>query len=379
MRLIEKISERRQLGSESMESMLPPELWDRVIDHCRDDKPTLFACSLVRKSWLPRTRSILFLSPQTLSETTVAEFSLLLESPHCTIIPLVQAIAFLPRWDAGQRDAFLGALERTIARIQSSGGALKELSTAMVLPHEIVHRPNLLNTLSQSLTSFSFIVMMGNDPPSILEILSLLGRTLQTVNLYMEPTGFVLRRARDPQTPFSHKVSMPELRNLTMGCSENTVLPWFLTPGILELPRLTYLSLWLKNILFGEEVVQRFLNQLCSRTVEDLVIRFRYSNLPALDLSRFTSLRSIKFKGKTRRSDEQSANTYEKIVNIVATTPSTGAKLVVTVTDPSFELPHSASRLLDRVEWIIGKEEEKLAFETMVQLYRKSCTVFAPV
>lgn len=39
-----------------MVSLIPPELSDRIIDHLHDDTPTLSACSLTCRSWLPTAR-----------------------------------------------------------------------------------------------------------------------------------------------------------------------------------------------------------------------------------------------------------------------------------------------------------------------------------
>ena len=44
----------------SSSTNLPPEIFDLIIDHLHDEPTTLRACSLVSKSWVPRTRRHLF-------------------------------------------------------------------------------------------------------------------------------------------------------------------------------------------------------------------------------------------------------------------------------------------------------------------------------
>ena len=44
----------------TMSSSLPPELLDLIVDHLHDDPTALKTCSVVSKSWIPRTRRHLF-------------------------------------------------------------------------------------------------------------------------------------------------------------------------------------------------------------------------------------------------------------------------------------------------------------------------------
>lgn len=43
-----------------MPSSLSPEIWDQIIDHLHDNKPTLSACTLVHRSWTTSARLHLF-------------------------------------------------------------------------------------------------------------------------------------------------------------------------------------------------------------------------------------------------------------------------------------------------------------------------------
>ncbi|KAK7051556.1 hypothetical protein VNI00_004535, partial [Paramarasmius palmivorus] len=160
-----------------MDPKLPQELEELVIGHCQDDKPTLLACSLICRAWLRKARAIVFSSPQKLSDSTIAPFHALIHSPDCTIIPLVQRTTFLPVFDIGTDfDGFLNALERLVVHVQSSGGNLKEISTGMVFSRDLIARPEILQHLSRSVTSFSCIILITTDAPPLLEVLSALAK-----------------------------------------------------------------------------------------------------------------------------------------------------------------------------------------------------------
>jgi hypothetical protein len=76
-----------------MPPRLPPEIIDTVIDHLHSDKPSLAACALISKDFLPSTRFHLF------SEVSVqpGHMLLLLEllaSPSNQIAPFIQRLLF---------------------------------------------------------------------------------------------------------------------------------------------------------------------------------------------------------------------------------------------------------------------------------------------
>ncbi|KAK0216841.1 hypothetical protein IW262DRAFT_150284 [Armillaria fumosa] len=66
--------------------MLPVELCNLIIDHLHDSKPSLLACSLVCRAWVPECRFHLFYQV-VLGPDTADPFFQLLESPHATIAP----------------------------------------------------------------------------------------------------------------------------------------------------------------------------------------------------------------------------------------------------------------------------------------------------
>ncbi len=65
-------------------TILPTELCNLIIDHLHDSKPSLFACSLVCRAWVPECRFHLF-HKVVLYRDTADLFFQLFESPHATI------------------------------------------------------------------------------------------------------------------------------------------------------------------------------------------------------------------------------------------------------------------------------------------------------
>ncbi|ESK93264.1 hypothetical protein Moror_14591 [Moniliophthora roreri MCA 2997] len=266
------------------------------------------------------------------------------------------------------------AFERSITRIQTAGGNLNKVEVAMVYPSELVGRPNLLLHLSQSVTSLSFMHFgfpMRIDTKSILEIMGVFSETLESLNLYLEIPGIITGSPLEPAPPFAQKVCMSQLRRLALSCPWNEVLPWFLLPGQVEFPRLTYLSVWmLFPIPDSRDLLQSFLDEKCANTVEDLELPCCYCYIPAIDLSQFT-LRSIIFKGKN--AGQVSEADCKKIVDIVSTASFAARKLTVVVTDDGFKLP-SSNKDLDHVEWLIGSNlSETDEFEDMVLSVYRAC------
>jgi hypothetical protein len=73
---------------------LPNEIQDRILDFLYDSKPTLKACSLVCKTWVPTTRYHLF-SKITLRGRDARSREALLKNPNCTIQSCVHFSASL--------------------------------------------------------------------------------------------------------------------------------------------------------------------------------------------------------------------------------------------------------------------------------------------
>lgn len=72
---------------------LPPELTDTIIDHLHDDKPSLSACGMTSRAWIPASRFHLF-SGITVTPKTAAPLLTLLESRSSpsSIAPIVRSV-----------------------------------------------------------------------------------------------------------------------------------------------------------------------------------------------------------------------------------------------------------------------------------------------
>ncbi|CAK5272805.1 unnamed protein product, partial [Mycena citricolor] len=70
----------------AVDMALPPELFDDIIRHTRHHTPTILACALVRRSWLPSSRHHHFANRVVLLHArNIATFVELIASPHATI------------------------------------------------------------------------------------------------------------------------------------------------------------------------------------------------------------------------------------------------------------------------------------------------------
>ena len=63
---------------------LPNEVQDRILDFLHDDKPTLEACALVCRAWVPTSRFHLFRQIQLYPDTADTAMAIF-RNPHCTI------------------------------------------------------------------------------------------------------------------------------------------------------------------------------------------------------------------------------------------------------------------------------------------------------
>jgi hypothetical protein len=87
-----------------LSDQLSSELYDRIIDHLHSFKHSLFACSIVCRSWLPASRYHLFLDVN----LTPNLVRFLLSSPHAmeTITPYLRDVTLGGAWIAEQRCEF---------------------------------------------------------------------------------------------------------------------------------------------------------------------------------------------------------------------------------------------------------------------------------
>ncbi|KAK7001707.1 hypothetical protein R3P38DRAFT_3047353 [Favolaschia claudopus] len=119
--------------SSSSSQILPPELWDIILDHLHDERSTLLASSLVCRSWVPTCRLHLFpslsLSPKHIPRAV--SIDALLANPHSTIRSAVRALS-LP-----------GALSPIQLLHTRNGSILTTFTFAALLPNLARHLPRV--------------------------------------------------------------------------------------------------------------------------------------------------------------------------------------------------------------------------------------------
>ncbi|KAJ7055936.1 hypothetical protein C8F01DRAFT_449659 [Mycena amicta] len=104
---------------------LPPELYDATIDHLHDDQPTLLACSLVSKDWVPRSRTHAFASVKLdiyshLGDEKVVlrrlfDFLSIISSPHATFNHRVAEVSLAQVWDADDDNSEVPAMQPVVS------------------------------------------------------------------------------------------------------------------------------------------------------------------------------------------------------------------------------------------------------------------------
>ncbi|KAJ7049275.1 hypothetical protein C8F01DRAFT_1378774 [Mycena amicta] len=104
---------------------LPPELYDATIDHLHDDQPTLLACSLVSKGWVPRSRTHAFASVKldiyshACDETVILRrlfnFLSIISYPHATLNHCVAEVSLAQVWDANDDHSEVPAMQPVVS------------------------------------------------------------------------------------------------------------------------------------------------------------------------------------------------------------------------------------------------------------------------
>ncbi|KAI3607087.1 hypothetical protein WG66_007890 [Moniliophthora roreri] len=334
---------------------LPPEICDAVIDCIYDDKEALCSSSLVCRSWVPRCRVLLFPSSSLfkLKPEDINDFRLLLENPRCTLLPFVQRICLsTSEGPRGQVELYLHNLRKIVNIVEEQKSIIKDMMiSGFPSPGYLLQHPALLYSLARCITSLSISYYTTElNGAEILSLLNHFSDTLESLQLHLDTPPIFHRQLLHFRAPSRKKLHMVRLRHLEVAVLWNKVLPWFIFPGLVEFPALKKLELSMHSWLLGEHyLAQQFLDALCAKTVEDLVFPFMYQSIPAIDLSNFTVLCSVKFSGRAA----QNSSEFEKLVTIVSTVPAcdSGRKLKVFVPDHKFKLPRSAEKLKDCVKW----------------------------
>ncbi|KAI3606996.1 hypothetical protein WG66_007875 [Moniliophthora roreri] len=281
-------------------SKLPPELCDIIIDHLESDWTSLSVCALVCKSWLPRSRSLLFPESFTfkLRRSNIHKFRTSLESPYASITPFIRRIAVFSPWI---KDTVLfDELEHVVLHLVPRLNGI----SFTAYPDQILRKPQLIRCLSRTITSFSLrcdsgSVDEGLDGREILQLLKPFSERLENLELELDTLGIWLAQPIQAYALFPH-MHLKHLRRLRLSVPWNSILPWFLVPNFMELPVLSVLVVDIGNTQTragSYHLLQAFLDRLCSRTVEEMEFRFYYGSLPPIDLRNFGLLRSLVLKG----------------------------------------------------------------------------------
>ncbi|KAK7051540.1 hypothetical protein VNI00_004518 [Paramarasmius palmivorus] len=278
--------------------VFPPELCDLIIDHLHNDSASLLACALVCKSWLPRSRSHLFPEHFTfkLRQSNISKFRSCLEAHDAGFETFIRRIAVFSPWV--QDVQLFDQLEDTVRYLLH----LKAVSFTAA-PDLILRKPTLIRMLSQSIMSLSLRCDSGGaeegiNGGEILEIVSSFSLKLEKLELELDTLGLWLAEPVQVHAPFP-KLCMVRLRYLRLSVPWNSILPWLLLPDFAEFPLLDTLVVEIGNTQTRQgdrRLLQAFLD-LCAGTVKELEIRFYYGSLPAIDLGKFISLRSLILKG----------------------------------------------------------------------------------
>ncbi|KAJ8088383.1 hypothetical protein PM082_022456 [Marasmius tenuissimus] len=210
----------------------------------------------------------------------------------------------------------------------------------------------------------------GRGPQSSIEagkILDVIGNfsALEVLSLWIPP-GVTL--ANDPVEPVYDRESLarkarrslPRLRRLKLDVIWNVFIPWFLIPepGILHIPVVEVMELNLGHFpLLVQEALLQSLLDLYSSTLKELVLPIFWGTLPALNLGRFTALRSILFEVDGTPDEDDDEDQLQKLIDIVRTCPNRSREdpLRVIITNEDIE-----PGAIEGVDWILDEEAASL-------------------
>ncbi|ESK89734.1 hypothetical protein Moror_16875 [Moniliophthora roreri MCA 2997] len=293
----------------------PPELQDRILDFGHKDKEFLFSCSLVCKSWVPTTRLHIFskrVRPyQGSTKNQIVTLCKLLESEHCTIVSYIKHLRVTKNdcyYSYRVDDWFL-----TFCQTLGAQAGLRLESLDLDVDLADLRQPNLKESLS-SLKALNLSVRIGrvekgDISQKIKEIFEFLSGMRLLESLGLKVTGDYYSYGAtldDVQVPQPEDVasiprlSFPRLRKLTLRSSIcNAFLPWLIEPGLVYFPALSFVHLGHcdHEVTVNSAVLQNFLDTICGKTVQDLVLCVAWENLSALDLHGIHALRSIDLHG----------------------------------------------------------------------------------
>ncbi|ESK89273.1 hypothetical protein Moror_5158 [Moniliophthora roreri MCA 2997] len=339
-----------------MSPPLPIELIERIIDVHHDDKPFLKECSLVSRTWVPRTRLHLFSKSSTMIQTRFYQtsyrshdneedkrtptdvFCEILDNPFCTITPYVRSM----RIDAGNRskqgNTYIGetGYPEWFPKLWNSLNSKKENDALnLTLLWMEVHPealgqipPGVLNTLT-SLSMWVSPPISASELKGMHLLFAFLGHLESLEELRLAFT--INHRIVEPSGSGERKpVRLNRLQRLHLrdNTSGNLVLPWFSIPGLVEIPNLrnVFLDLFGVRSILNKETVQSFLDGICRvGKVEDLIVYFHSTEsnvqvLSELDLRDLSELKVLDIRTHIRESNQiVNSEDFAKVVQFVLT------------------------------------------------------------
>ncbi|KAJ8088462.1 hypothetical protein PM082_022535 [Marasmius tenuissimus] len=304
--------------------MVSIELWENIIEKCQDERLSLSTCSLVCRSWMPKARQLLFKDPLYLAYYKAPRFSALLNDPKCTLAPFITAVNLrVPRYflDSSTPPKIGELAESLIDKCSSLTSLIIFGPSEAILPSFTSLSSSLthleldegLDGLDTQLSVQAGTILSLVGSFSVLEHLAMYNTARTSISDPIEP----IRNARTTNS----SPSLPRLRCLRLKVIWNVFLPWFILP-VLDFPGLETMELTLNSSPFPVvlPLLQSFMD-LYSSSVKDLILYFRWTTIPAIDLGRFTALRSVSFRisGDTRGGDGLEE---AKLANIVSMCPN---------------------------------------------------------
>jgi hypothetical protein len=280
---------------------IPTELVEQIIDNFHADVHVLKKCSLVARTWVPRSRKHLLASfsvviqsriyrrfprgpssDENNEERTIADvFCDIINSPSCTFTPHLRCLRVdTPIHSSSSSAPKIGYPEwfPKFWEALNSKRALLNLSFLWIeiYPDALVHIPP---GVLKSLTTLS---MWVRSPVRISEsegMQNLFAFLSELENLEELRLAFTINQRPVPPVE-TKRVQLNRLRKLHIRDNEagNLALPWFNIPGAIEMPNLTnvYIDLFgVHSEHFNVETVQGFIDGPCrTGMVKDLMVHF---------------------------------------------------------------------------------------------------------
>ncbi|KAK7029424.1 hypothetical protein VNI00_014678 [Paramarasmius palmivorus] len=271
----------------------PLEIQDRIIDFGHNNDSFLFACSLVCKSWLPAARYHIFgKRPRPYQGSTrnrIVALCHLLDQPYCTIATYIKHLRVVTRHDGSnyyydRKSRQLEVISMSLAKHSALRLNALDLDVGIDDLEELSGVKNL-----SSLTSLNLCVRIDGynktDLSSdIIQVFMLMSEMKEleslTLKIAYDEYGQGSIPVHAPQPGAFTKLSFQKLRKLTLR-SAVYLLPWLMDQSLVYAPELTYVFLHINHDNSVDcAVLQQFLDTVCSRRVENLILRSAGSELP---------------------------------------------------------------------------------------------------